>query len=148
MSFMNTLAKAVNWVDKTVGTGGAIARTVLPKVGMAQSFYHKNIAGSFIEDIGKDFAGNLISGGEGGYEMPLPESRDPSFRSSVSPGSFKASQAKSMGWENPRVREAYNKVRQSNNPSIRAALETVRPTIGKRGPTKSLREAQIGITRS
>jgi len=145
MSFVTSLAKGINWVDKTLGTGGAIARTVLPAVGSAQSFYYKNIAGSFVEDVGKELVGGFVSKGDSpGYSVPTPEASSPNFRSSVRPGEFTASQARSMGLENPRVREAYSKVSQSNNPSIRAALNIVRPTIGSRGPTKSLREAEIG----
>jgi len=146
MSFVNTLAKGLNWVDKTLGTGGAIARNVLPAVGSVQSFYHKNIAGSFVEDVGKELVGGFVdqATGQDAYGVPLPEASSPSFRSGVKPGTFSASQARSMGLENPRIKQAAAKIRQSNNPSIRAAIQTVRPTIGKRGPTKSLREAQIG----
>lgn len=154
MSWMTSIAKATNWLDSTIGTGGAIARTVLPAIGSAQSFYQRNIAGSFIEGVGKDLAGTFAQqaigggGGQPGYQIPLPQTMDPNFTSRVRPGSFTASQAKSMGWDNPRVKEAYSKLSNSKNPSIQAALDMVRPTIGKRGPTKSLTEAQVGIKRS
>lgn len=153
MSWVTSIAKASNWLDSTIGTGGAIARTVLPAIGSAQTWYQSNIAGSFIENVGKNvvsgFAQQAVGGGgQPGYQVPLPQAMDPNFSSKVKPGSFTASQAKSMGWDNPRVQEAYAKVAQSNNPSIRAALDMVRPTIGKRGPTKSLSEAQVGIKRA
>lgn len=146
MSWMTTLAKGLNWVDSTLGTGGAIARNVLPALGSAQSFYYRNVAGSFVEDVGKELVGGFVdkATGEDAYAVPLPQASSPSFRSGVKPGTFSASQARSMGLENPRIKQAAAKIRQSNNPSIRAALQAVRPTIGKRGPTKSLREAQIG----
>lgn len=150
MSWVNSIAKATNWLDSTLGTTGSISRTVLPAIGSAQTWYQSNVAGSFIEKVGKEavsgFAAGQVSGS--GYSVPLPEASSPNFRSSAKPGTFTASQAKAMGLENPRVRDAYAKIQNSNNPAIRSALDIVRPTIGKRGPTKSLSEAQIGNKKS
>lgn len=144
MSFMTALAKGTNWLDSALGTGGAIARTVLPAVGSAQSFYYGNIAGTFIEDVGKELVGGFIDKeGKDSYSVPLPKGTSPSYQSRVSSGRFSASQARAMGLQNPKVQQAYAKALQSRNPSIRAALDVVRPTIGTKGPTKSLREAQI-----
>lgn len=149
MSFWGTIGKAAGWLDSNLGT------TVFGKAAVTGSmWYGRNIAGTFVEDVGKElvsgFASQAVGGGQqaAGYEVPLPGASSPNFKSGVSPGKFSASQAKSLGWDNPKVKQAYAKAAQSNNPSIRAALETVRPTIGKRGPTKSLSEAQIGTRRS
>lgn len=142
MNWTNALAKATNWLDTTLGTGGVLNRTAMTGV----SYFNKYTApGTFIGDIGKELVGGFIDkDGKDAYNVPLPQASQVSGRSAVATGKFSAKQAQSMGWNNPKVQQAYAKAVQSNNPSIRAALDVVRPTIGKKGPTKSLHEAKIG----
>lgn len=154
MSFWTTIASGANWLDNTLGTGGVLNRGVATVAGYATNFYQKNIAGSFLEDVGKNLASSAatayVAGGQQqpGYSVPLPQGRQISGQSSVRPGNFTAKQAQQLGLNNPRVQEAYRKAAASQNRQIAAALEMVRPRTTARGPTKSLAEAQIGTKKS
>lgn len=152
MSFWNTVAKGANWLDETLGTNYAISRGVVKAAGAANTFYQKNIAGTFLEDVGSNLAKSVatqavtgaIGGQQPGYDVPLPQARQISGRSGVNVGNFSAKQAQRMGFNNPRVQEAYRKAASSNIKEIAAAFNMVRPNIVQKGVTKRLSEAQIG----
>lgn len=152
MSFWTTIAKGANWLDNTLGTGGVLNRGVAMAAGASTSFYHKNIAGTFLEDVGKELisgtasqaVGALTGQGQPGYQVPLPQGRQISGQSGVRAGTFSAKQAQRTGFNNPRVQEAYRKAASSNIKEIAAAFNMVRPNIVQKGVTKKLSEAQIG----
>lgn len=152
MSFWTTIAKGANWLDNTLGTGGVLNRGVATVAGYATNFYQQNIAGSFLEDVGQNVAKSVVTqavtgavgGQQPGYQVPLPQGRQISGRSGVNAGTFSAKQAQKMGYNNPRVQEAYRKAAASNIREIAAAFNMVRPRTTQKGPTKTLREAQIG----
>ena len=152
MSFWNTIAKGANWLDETLGTNYAISRGVIKAAGAANTFYQQNIAGSFLEDVGKEIisgtatqaVGALTGQGQPGYQVPLPQGRQISGQSGVRAGRFTAKEAQRMGLNNPRVQEAYRKAASSNIKEIAAAFSMVRPNIVQKGVTKKLSEATIG----
>ena len=146
---MSSFTKALSWgadaLDSTFGTsafstGYKAASGFIDKVGDIP----------IIGDIGKSLATTAATKALGlgdqqvpEYQLPQPGTMSPNFNSRVSPGQFRAGQASRTGFDSDRVQNAYRRASQSNNPSIRAALDYVRPTTGKRGPTASLGAAQI-----
>lgn len=144
---MSLFSKAVSWV-----------------AGEADDLFGINffepavdIAGGFLGDV-QEFAqdtgiSDYITGRFGGDEEykpfgtpPIPGSTAGS-RVATTAGTYRSTamdKYRGTGMTNPAVQRAWQKA--SQNPRIQASLEIVRPTIGKRGPTKSLREAQIKVS--
>lgn len=151
--FVNGLAKATNWLDNTLGTGGMINYGAMAATSYATGFYNDYIKDSFLEETAINFATGaatqaLTGGQPQGQPMPVQQGVS-GTSSSVSTKLSGPSSAKAYtGTGSARVQEAYRKLNQSNNPSIQSALNVVRPNIARRGPTKSLQEAQIGKLRS
>lgn len=151
MSFWGTIGKAAGWLDNTLGTT-VFGSTAVTAANAATGFYNRNIAGTFLEDVGSNLVTSVatqavtgaIGGQQPGYDVPLPQARQISGRSGVNVGNFSAKQAQQMGYNNPRVQEAYRKAAASRNREIAAVFNMVRPRTVQKGPTKSLREAQIG----
>lgn len=149
--FWGTLGRAAGWLDGQLGTtvfGSTVTSTAMAATG----WYNRNIAGTFLEDVGKNLAtaattqaiSSATGGQQAGYSVPLPQGRSISGQSGVSPGKFSAAQAKQLGWSSPRVQEAYRKIANSSNREIAATMEIVRPNIPRKPPTKTLQEAMIG----
>ena len=143
---MSLFSKAIGWAagaaeayfgttgfTKTVSTVGSFIDTVQGSaVGQAVGSY---VAGRLGGDSPDKYQG---------FQTPQMESASAYRGVATTAGSFKASQSSPLrgtGMENPAVQRAWQKA--SQNPRIQASLEVVRPTTGKRGPTKSLAEAKL-----
>jgi len=146
---MSLFSKAIGWassaadsyfgtnISKYTGFLGADTGATLSDVGSA------------IMSSGADYVAGRLGGDDPDAYKPftpptLGTGASAASRVATTAGSFKASPAqqfKGTGMNNPAVQRAWRKA--SQNPRIQASLEVVRPTIGKRGPTKSLREAQV-----
>ena len=138
MSFMTTLAKGLNFVDKTFGS--SIASSVLPAIGSAQTFYYKNVAGSFLEDVGKEFVKGTRGKEDGGsYQPPTPDyTSGLDSSSSVKTPTFEAGRVdpRSIGMTDRVMRDArYLSKQAQNNPIYAAQISRVMPNIVKRGET-------------
>lgn len=151
---MSLFTQALSWgakaLDTAFGTSGFSSA-----YNTAAGFISKASSIPIVGDIGKQLAGDLASRalGVGGqqvpeYQLPQPNMMSPNFNSRLSPGQFRAGQTQRTGFDSERVQSAYRRASQSQNPSIRAALDYVRPTTGKRGPTASLADAQISRSKS
>lgn len=144
---MSLFSKAVSWVageaDELFGTQ-IFGSTV-------------ESAGSFLSDVrefGEDTGiTDYITGRFGGEEeyrpfaTPEVSGSTAGSRVATTAGTYRSTAAekyRGTGMTNPAVQRAWQKA--SQNPRIQASIEVVRPTIGKRGPTKSLREAQIKVS--
>ena len=148
---MSVFSKAIGWAssaaDSFFGTGGTISK-VTGFLGADTSATLSDV-GSAIMSSGADYVAGRFGGDEKytPYEPPsLGTGASAASRVATTAGSFKSSAAqqfKGTGMNNPAVQRAWQKA--SRNPRIQASLEVVRPTIGKRGPTKSLREAQVKV---
>lgn len=151
---MSLFTQALSWgastLDKALGT-------TMFSTGYeaAAGFISKASSIPVIGDIGKSLAASYATKALGldgqqvpEYQLPTPQAMSPNFSSRVSPGQFRAGQTQRTGFDSARVQDAYRRASQSNNPSIRAALDYVRPTTGKRGPTASLSSAQISRSKS
>lgn len=144
---MSLFSKAINWV-----------------AGEADDLFGTQIFGKTVESVG-GFLGDVREfgqetgitdyvtsrfGGDGEYKPfatpDIPGSTAGS-RVATTAGTYRSTAAdkyRGTGMNNPAVQRAWQKALQ--NPRIQASIEVVRPTIGKRGPTKSLREAQIKVS--
>jgi len=149
---MSLFSKAIGWassaadsyfgtnISKYTGMLGADTGSTLSDVGSAIM----SSGASYVE-------GRLGGDDPDAYQAFTPPSlgtgASAASRVATTAGSFKSSAAqqfKGTGMNNPAVQSAWKKA--SQNPRIQASLEIVRPTTGKRGPTKSLREAQIKVS--
>jgi hypothetical protein len=65
-----------------------------------------------------------------------------------SAGNFSAGKtgAQKLALEDTRVRDAWSRISQSANPSIRGSMDFVRPTISSRGPTIKLKSASKAVS--
>lgn len=145
---MSLFSKAIGWAssaaDSFFGTGGTISK-VTGFLGADTGATLKDV-GSALMSSGADYVAGRFGGKEEYTPFKAPEYTPGSAASRVATtaGSFQASQSaplRGTGMNNEAVQRAWQKA--SQNPRIQASLEVVRPTIGKRGPTKSLAEAQI-----
>jgi len=138
--FSKGLKWAAGAADKWLGTGSTISSAY----AATESFITKGI--DLAKSTGLD---EYVKQAYGTEQKPfqVPEVTAGSAHKGVatSAGSYQASKSAGMaktGMSNSSVQQAWKKA--SANPRIAAQIDIVRPTIGKRGPTKSLAEAKIG----
>jgi len=112
-----------------------------------------DISGSFIGDIARDVTKDAVTatgvsaltgGGQQSQGLPaLPQFRG-NTSSSVNPRLGGPGKVKPyVGTQNQRQMDAWRQLSNSRNPRIQAALSAVRPTIVRKGVTKTLKEADI-----
>jgi len=141
MGIVNTLAKGLNFVDKTFGTSWA--STVLPAIGTAQSWYYSNIAGTFIEDVGQELVQGFIDPGGGsqqqaGFQMPGLASKMDTVDASSSGtrATFKSSDPRAYGWSNRAIESAkYVRQRAESDQILAQDIARVMPNIMSKQPT-------------
>ena len=149
---MSIFSDALDWVaggiDEALGYANSYtaAGPMLPgSVGPATSFLTGAYdAVTYLQDSGIGKAvGAYLDSDEKSFQAP--QMTAPSTRAAAGSANFGASKSQAMkvGLADQRVQAAYNRVRQSNIPSINAAFEYVRPTIRPGGVTTSLSSASI-----
>ena len=153
---MSIFSDALDWVaggiDEALGYANSYtaAGPMLPgSVGPATSFLtgaYDVVSAITDSGIGKAVGSYLDATNEKGYQgFQAPQMTAPSTRAAAGSANFGASKSQAMkvGLADQRVQAAYNRVRQSNIPSINAAFEYVRPTIRTGGATTTLSSASI-----
>ena len=146
MGIVNTLAKGLNFVDKTFGTSWA--GSVLPIVGQVQSVYYGSGVGGFVDKVGAEFIKGFADQGGGGqqqagYQMPGLASKmgsvDPSSSGRVA--SFKQSDPRQYGWTDRAVESAkYVRQRAETDRILAQDIARVMPNIMSKQPTLTLGE--------
>jgi len=151
---MSLFSDALDWVaggiDEALGYANSYtaAGPMLPgSVGPVTSF----LSGAYdvVDWVQSSGVGKGISAymdaTEGKSSFKAPQMTAPTARAPAGSANFGASQSQAMkvGLADQRVQNAYSRIRQSNNPSITAAFEYVRPTIRSGGATTTLSSASI-----
>lgn len=153
---MSIFSDALDWaaggIDELLGYSNSFtaAGPMLPgSIGPATSFLtgaYDVVSAITDSGIGKAVGSYLDATNEKGYQgFQAPQMTGASARTPAGSANFGASKSQAMkvGLADQRVQAAYNRVRQSNNPSINAAFNMVRPTIRSGGVTTSLSSATI-----